>query len=62
MVELTTGQSVKADDAYLLDSIVDPDKEIAAGFQPGVMSSVVKKGSVSDADAKLLVDFIKKQK
>jgi cytochrome c oxidase subunit 2 len=62
MVELTTGQSVKADDAYLLDSIVDPDKEIAAGFQPGVMSAVVKKGSVSDADAKLLVDFIKKQK
>ncbi len=61
-VKLTTGQTVKADDKYLLESILDPDKLIVAGYQPGVMSAVVKKGSVSAADAKLLVDFIKKQK
>ena len=61
-VKLTNGQTVTADEAYLLESIVDPDKQIVAGFQPGVMSGVIKKGQVSDADAKMLVDFIKKQK
>jgi cytochrome c oxidase subunit 2 len=61
-VKLTNGQSVKADQQYLLESILDPDKQIVAGYQPGVMSAVVKKGSVSQADAKTLVDFIKKQK
>ncbi|MEK6274374.1 MAG: c-type cytochrome [Actinomycetota bacterium] len=61
-VKLTDGQTVKADDQYLIDSIIDPDKEIVAGYQPGVMSAVVKKDAVSEADAKTLVDFIKKQK
>jgi cytochrome c oxidase subunit 2 len=61
-VKLTNGQTVKADDAYLLASIVDPDKEIVGGYQPGVMSAVIKNGQVSEADAKTLVDFIKKQK
>lgn len=60
--KLTGGSMVKADDQYLLESIVDPDKQIVAGYQPGVMSAVIMKGAVSDADAKLLVDFIKKQK
>jgi cytochrome c oxidase subunit 2 len=62
MVTLTNGQAVKADDAYLLESIVDPDKLIVKGYQPGVMTSVIPKGQVSAADAKQLVDFIKKQK
>ena len=61
-VKLTNGQTVKADDPYLLESILDPDKLIVAGFQPGVMSAVVQKGQVSEADAKTLVDFIKDQK
>jgi cytochrome c oxidase subunit 2 len=61
-VKLTNGQTVKADDPYLNESIVDPDKEIVAGFQAGVMTAVVPKGQVSEADAKTLVDFIKKQK
>ena len=61
-VKLTNGQTVKADDAYLLEAIVDPDKEIVTGFQPGVMSAVIPKGQVSEADAKMLVDFIKEQK
>ena len=62
MVKLTNGQTVKADDQYLIDAIIDPDKQIVAGYQPGVMSAVVQKGAVSEADAKTLVDFIKKQK
>lgn len=61
-VKLTSGQTVKANDAYLLESILDPDKQIVTGYQPGVMSAVIPKGHVSAADAKTLVDFIKQQK
>ena len=61
-VQLTNGQTVTADDAYLLESIVDPDKEIVKGYQPGVMSSVIKKGQVPQDQAKQLVDFIKKNR
>jgi mono/diheme cytochrome c family protein len=61
-VKLTNGQTVKADDQYLLESILDPDKLIVTGYQAGVMSAVIPKGQVSEADAKSLVDFIKKQK
>jgi cytochrome c2 len=61
-VKLTNGQTVTADDAYLLESILDPDKLIVQGYQPGVMSSVIKKGQVQQDQAKQLVDFIKKQK
>lgn len=61
-VQLTNGQSVTADDKYLLDSIIDPDKEIVQGYQPGVMTSVVKKGQVPQDQAQQLVDFIKKNR
>src|SRR5262245_49127644 len=62
MVELTNGQKVKADEQYLLDSIMDPDKQIVKGYQPGVMASAVPKGSVPADQAQQLVDFIKQQK
>jgi cytochrome c oxidase subunit 2 len=61
-VKLTNGKTVKAEEQYLLESILDPDKQIVAGYQPGVMSAVVKKGQVSEADAKTLIDFIKQRK
>jgi mono/diheme cytochrome c family protein len=61
-VQLANGQTVTADEQYLLDSILDPDKEIVKGYQPGVMSAVIKKGQISQADAKKLVDFIKQQR
>jgi cytochrome c2 len=61
-VALTNGQTVTADEAYLLESILDPDSKIVKGYQPGVMSSVIKKGQVKQDQAKQLVDFIKKQK
>jgi len=61
-VALTDGSSVTADEAYLLESIQDPDKQIVAGFAKGVMSSAIKPGSVSDADAKALVAFIQSLK
>jgi mono/diheme cytochrome c family protein len=57
--KLTNGQTVSAKMAYLLDSIRDPDKQIVTGYQPGIMSSAIKPGSVSVADAKALIAFIK---
>jgi cytochrome c2 len=59
MVPLANGQSVKADDQYLLESILDADKQIVKGYQPGVMSAVVPPGSVTQEQAQELVDYIK---
>ena len=58
-VELTNGQKVKVDEQYLLESIMDPDKQIVKGYQPGVMVSAVPKGSVPQDQAQQLVDYIK---
>ena len=61
-VQLTNGKTVTADDKYLLDSIIDPDVDIVKGYQPGVMTAVIKKGQVPQDQAQQLVDFIKQQK
>lgn len=59
MVALSNGQKVKAEEQYLLDSILDPDKQIVKSYQPGVMSAAVPKGSVPQDQAQQLVDYIK---
>ena len=51
-MKLTNGKTVKADEQYLLESIIDPDKQIVQGYQPGVMTAVIQKGQVSEADAR----------
>jgi cytochrome c oxidase subunit II len=61
-VPLSTGQTVTADDAYLLQSIEDPDAKISKGFPKGVMSATIRPGSVPEAKAKQLVVFIKSKK
>jgi cytochrome c2 len=61
-VQLSTGQTVTADDAYLLGSILDPDKQIVKGFPKGIMSATIRPGSVPEAKAKALVAFIKSKK
>jgi len=61
-VQLSTGQTVTADDAYLLESILDPDKQIVKGYPKGIMSATIQPGSVADAKAKQLVAFIKSKK
>jgi cytochrome c oxidase subunit 2 len=61
-VKLSTGQSVTADDAYLLQSILDPDAKIVQGFPKGIMSATIRPHSVSQPDAKALVAFIKSKK
>ena len=57
--KLTNGQTVNANVAYLLTSIRDPDKQIVAGYAPGIMTSAIKPGSVSVSDAEALIAFIK---
>jgi cytochrome c oxidase subunit 2 len=57
-VKLTNGHTVKAGETYLLTSIENPDKQIVSGYQPGVMSGSIPKGSISTADAKALVAYI----
>jgi cytochrome c2 len=57
-----TNSTVTANDAYLLESMRDPDKQIVSGFQPGIMTSVIKPGQVSVADAKALIAYIQSLK
>lgn len=58
-VELASGGPVTADDQYLLESILDPDKQIVKGYPKGIMSATVPPHSVPEAQAKALVAFIK---
>jgi cytochrome c oxidase subunit 2 len=58
-VKLTTGKTVIATDAYLLESIRDPDRKIVAGRPAGVMTTVIRKGQVPLKDALALVAYIK---
>ena len=61
-VQLTNGQSVVADPAYLEKSIENADADIVQGYSPGIMSAVIKNGAVPQADAQDLVAFIQQQK
>lgn len=58
-LELDAGQKVTAEEAYLTESIKDPDAKIAKGFQKGMMVATVPKGSLSDEEVKNLVAYIK---
>jgi cytochrome c oxidase subunit 2 len=61
-VKLADGKTVSADDRYLLRAIEDPNKQIVAGYKPGVMTATIPPGSISPADAKDLVAYIKSLK
>ena len=58
-VPLANGRSVVADDAYLLESILVPDAKIVKGYPRGFMSSRLPPGTISDAQAKELIAYIK---
>jgi mono/diheme cytochrome c family protein len=60
--QLATGETVTADDAYLLESILDPDKQIVKGYPKGIMSATIPPHSVPEAKAKALVAFIKSKR
>jgi len=58
-VKLTGGQTVAADDAYLIESTINHDRQIVDGYRAGVVGRFVPPGSVSRAQAQAIVDFIK---
>ncbi len=56
VVPLSNGNTVTADEAYLRDSIMQPKKQIVAGYKP-IMPSFA--GAISDADLAELLAYIK---
>ena len=56
MVQLSDGRQVKADDAYIRDSILQPKRDIVAGFQP-IMPSFA--GSLDDGEVQSLTAYIR---
>jgi cytochrome c551/c552 len=61
-VTLQDGTVVKADDRYLLTSILAPDYQVVKGFPPGMMSSRIAAEHITRDQAKALVAYIKTQK
>lgn len=55
-VKLSTGAAVRADDRYLRDSILQPEKEIVAGYAP-IMPSF--SGQVDEEQLMRLIAFLK---
>jgi cytochrome c oxidase subunit II len=56
-VLLTDGSTVIADDAYIRESILDPNAKIVAGFEPSIMP--VFKGQITEEGVIQLIAFIK---
>ncbi|HEY3939535.1 MAG TPA: cytochrome c oxidase subunit II [Bryobacteraceae bacterium] len=56
-VLLNDGRTVIADDAYLRESILDPNAKVAAGFQENVMPNFT--GQLSEENVIQLIAFIK---
>jgi mono/diheme cytochrome c family protein len=63
-VTLSNGQTVSADDAYLEQSIANPDAQIVKSYRAGVMSAAVASYGLNGKpdEIKALVAFIKSQK
>lgn len=55
---LADGSSVTVDDAYLLESIYDPNAKIVAGFQPGLMPANFGE-QLTEAQVADIIEFIK---
>jgi cytochrome c oxidase subunit 2 len=53
-VKLSNGQTVTADEAYLTESVADPNAKVVDGFPSGVMP----KFSLTDAQIKAIVSYI----
>ncbi len=62
-VRLVGGGSVKADEAYIRESILNPDAKIVEGYSKGVMSAAVSKAQVEKPETlDALVAYIKSLK
>lgn len=56
MVQLSDGRQVKADEAYIRDSILQPKRDVAAGYEP-IMPSF--KGLLDDGELQSLTAYIR---
>ena len=56
-VQLTDGKTVLADDAYIRESILNPNAKIVAGYHPDVMPSF--QGQISEEGILQLIVYIK---
>jgi len=56
-VQLNDGRTVVADDAYLRESILEPNAKIVQGFEPNVMPNF--KGQLSEENVIQLIAYIK---
>jgi mono/diheme cytochrome c family protein len=54
-VDLADGTTVTADDAYLKESILNPNAKVVAGFNSGLMPAF----ALSDADIANLIAYFK---
>jgi mono/diheme cytochrome c family protein len=63
-VKLSTGQTVTADDAYLEQSITNPDAQIVQGYHSGLMAPAISGFGLANKpdQVRALVAFIKSQK
>ena len=61
-VRQNDGTTVTADDAYLIRVITDPSTLKVVGYDSGVMSEVIPPGTVSNAQARAIVAYIKSLK
>ncbi len=59
-IHLKDGRTVVADDAYIRDAILQPNRQIPAGFKGDVMPSF--KGQVTEGDMVRLIAYIKSLK
>ena len=50
-------QTVTVDDAYLKQSVYEPDKAIVVGFQKGIMKSY--KGIVTEEEMAQITEYLK---
>ena len=56
-VQLQDGRTVLADDAYIRESILDPNAKIVASFEPNVMPNF--KGQITEENVIQLIAFVK---
>ena len=56
----TDGTSASADENYIRESILNPNKKIVKGYQPGQMPSF--QGQLTDEDIMAVIEFMKKYK
>jgi cytochrome c oxidase subunit 2 len=56
LVQLSDGRQVRADDAYIRDSILQPKRDVVAGYEPMMPSF---KGLLDDGEIQSLTAYIR---